>query len=332
MATAAKTRVLVTGGAGFIGSHVVDAYLEAGLDVAVVDNLTTGSRGNLDSAARLYEADIRDAADLERVFAAERPEIVSHHAAQASVRLSMEDPPRDAMINVIGSLQVLEAARKHGARKVIYAATGGAAVGEPQYLPVDEDHPVEPLSPYGADKHAAEHYCMLYHHSFGLDTTILRYANIYGPRQDPRGEAGVIAVFAGLMLQGGQPVVNGTGEQERDYVYVGDVARANVLALTKGSGRMYNIGTGISTSVNGLFDRLAELIGYGEPRQHGAQFSGEVYRIFLTYERARQELGWQPLVNLDEGLRLTVESIRAKLASTSVADVSEAGASAEGAV
>ena len=246
------TRVIVTGGAGFIGSHVVDAYVEAGLQVSVVDNLTSGSVSNLNPAARLYEVDIRDGAALERVFAEVRPQLVSHQAAQASVKLSMEDPPRDAMINVIGSLNVLEACRKTGVRKLIYAATGGAAVGEPVYLPVDEDHPVNPLSPYGADKHAVEHYCVLYQQSFGLDTTILRYSNIYGPRQDPRGEAGVIAIFAGMMLAGGQPVIYGSGEQERDYVYVGDVARANVLALNKGAGRMYNIGTGVSTSVNGL--------------------------------------------------------------------------------
>jgi UDP-glucose 4-epimerase len=315
MAEAGRARALVTGGAGFIGSHVVDAYVEAGLEVAIIDNLATGSRANLNPAARLYEVDIRNGAEVDRVFAAERPEVVSHQAAQASVRGSMEDPPRDASINVLGSLNVLEAARKHGVRKLIYAATGGAAVGEPKYLPVDEDHPVEPLSPYGASKHAVEHYVTLYQQTFGLDTTILRYSNIYGPRQDPRGEAGVIAVFAGLMLTGGRPVINGTGEQERDYVYVGDVARANLLALSKGGGRMVNIGTGVSTSVNELFDMLAELCGYGEPRQHGPALSGEVFRIFVTNDRARDELGWEPTVKLDEGLRLTVESIRVTLAA-----------------
>src|SRR6186713_653109 len=234
MAEAGRARALVTGGAGFIGSHVVDAYVQAGLDVAIIDNLATGSRANLNPAARLYEVDIRDGAEVDRVFAAERPQVVSHQAAQASVPGSMDDPARDASINVLGSVNVLEAARKHGARKLIYAATGGAAVGEPKYLPVDEDHPVEPLSPYGASKHAVEHYVTLYRQTFGLDTTILRYTNIYGPRQDPRGEAGVIAIFTTLMLTGGTPIVNGSGEQERDYVYVGDVARANLLALEKG--------------------------------------------------------------------------------------------------
>jgi len=310
MALRDGARVLVTGGAGFIGSHVVDAYVEAGLDVVVVDNLATGSRANLNPAARLYEVDIRDRAALERVFAAERPEVVNHQAAQASVRVSMEDPPKDAEINVLGSLNVLETARNHGVRKLIYAATGGAAVGEPKYLPVDEEHPVEPLSPYGADKHAVEHYCALYQHSFGLETTILRYANVYGPRQDPRGEAGVIAIFAGLMLIGQRPTVFGSGDQERDYVYVSDVARANVLALSKGVGRMYNIGTGVSASVNDLFERLAELTGYGEPPIYAAALPGEVFRIFVTYERAQQELGWEPMVDLDEGLRRTVEAIR----------------------
>lgn len=302
-------RVLVTGGAGFIGSHVVDAYIAAGHDVSVVDNLATGSRANLNPAARLYDVDIRDRAALDTVFDAERPEIVSHQAAQASVRVSMEDPVRDAEINILGSFNVLEASRHHGIRKLIYAATGGAAVGEPEYLPVDEDHPVRPLSPYGANKHAVEHYCDLYRHNWGLDTTILRYANVYGPRQNPRGEAGVIAIFAGLMLAGQEPVVNGTGEQERDYVYVADVARINLLALTSGSGRMYNVGTGVGTSVNGLVDRLAEIIGYTGSRRHADPLPGEVFKIVVTTERAKQELGWQPDVALDEGLRLTVESM-----------------------
>jgi UDP-glucose 4-epimerase len=314
MAVPGGSRVLVTGGAGFIGSHIVDTYVEAGLDVAMIDNLATGTRQNLNPAARLYEVDIRDGAGVDRVFAEERPVIVSHQAAQASVRASMDDPPRDATINVIGSLNVLEACRKHGTRKLIYAATGGAAVGEPKYLPVDEDHPVDPLSPYGASKHAVEHYVALYRQTFGLDTTILRYANIYGPRQDPRGEAGVIAIFAGLMLTGGRPIVNGTGDQERDYVYVADVARANLLAVGKGSGGMYNIGTGVSTSVNALFDHLAELTGYAEPRQHGEALSGEVFRIYVTNDRAKRDLGWEPTVSVDQGLRLTVESIRARLA------------------
>jgi UDP-glucose 4-epimerase len=303
-------KILVTGGAGFIGSHVVDAYLAAGHDVTVVDNLASGSRANLNSAARLHQADIRDLAALGAVFEAERPELVNHHAAQASVRRSMEDPPADAQINVIGSLNVLEACRRFGVRKLIYAGTGGAAVGEPKYLPVDEAHPVEPLSPYGANKHAVEHYCDLYRANWGLDTTILRYANIYGPRQDPLGEAGVIAVFAGRMLAGEEPMVNGSGEQERDYVYVGDVARANVLALDRGGGRMYHIGTGVGATVNELFDRLAELIGYDRPRRHGPGLPGEVFKIRLSAARARDELGWVPTVALAEGLRLTVESIR----------------------
>ncbi len=314
MAEVAGARVLVTGGAGFIGSHVVDAYVAAGLDVVVVDNFATGSRGNLNPAARLYEVDIRNRAALEQVFATERPQIVNHQAAQASVRLSMEDPPKDAEINVMGSLNVLEAARKHGVQKFIYAATGGAAVGEPKYLPVDEDHPVEPLSPYGADKHAVEHYCVLYQKSFGLETTILRYSNIYGPRQDPRGEAGVIAIFVGLMLADQRPTIYGTGDQERDYTYVEDVARANVEALTKGGGGMFNIGTGVSTSVNGLFASVAELTGFGEQPIYAAPLPGEVFKIYVTNQRARDVLGWAPSVDLNEGLRRTVESIRSKRA------------------
>ncbi len=305
-------KVLVTGGAGFIGSHVVDQMLSAGHEVSVVDNLRTGHRANVSPDVELHDVDIRDAVALRQVFEAQRPEVVSHQAAQASVRLSMEDPVGDADINVIGSLQVLEACRYSGVRKLIYAGTGGAAVGEPRYTPVDEDHPVNPLSPYGANKHAVEHYCSLYRANWGLQTTILRYSNIYGPRQDPHGEAGVIAIFVGQMLAGGDPgpTVNGTGEQERDYVYVSDVAEANVLALERGDGGMYHLGTGLGTSVNELFDRLAGMIGYRRPRQHGAALPGEVYKIALSAERAKRDLGWQARVPLEAGLRLTVESFR----------------------
>jgi UDP-glucose 4-epimerase len=313
-------KVLVTGGAGFVGSHVVDRLLRAGHDVVVVDNLATGKRGSLNSEACFYEADIRDADALARILDTERPEIVSHQAAQASVNVSMADPVRDAQANVLGSLNVLEACRRHGVRKLIYAGTGGAAVGEPKYLPVDEDHPVEPLSPYGASKHAVEHYCSLYRANWGLDTTILRYANVYGPRQDPLGEAGVIAIFTGRMLGDGEPVVNGTGEQERDYVYVGDVAEANLLALERGGGGMYHLGTGVGTSVNTIFDHLAELTGYARPRKHGPALSGEVFRIFLSIDRARRDLGWMPRVSLEEGLRITVESFRRALSDASSSD------------
>ncbi len=305
-------KVLVTGGAGFIGSHVVDRMLAADHEVSVVDNLRTGQRANVSPDVRFHDVDIRDAVALRRVFEAERPEVVTHQAAQASVRLSMEDPVGDAEINVLGSLQVLEACRHHEVRKLIYAGTGGAAVGEPRYTPVDEDHPANPLSPYGANKHAVEHYCWLYRTNWGLETRILRYSNIYGPRQDPLGEAGVIAIFVGRMLAGGDPAptVNGNGQQERDYVYVGDVAEANLLALDRGDGGIYHIGTGVGTSVNELFDRLAGLIGYSRPRQHAAALPGEVYKIALSAERAQRDLGWQARVSLEEGLRLTVESFR----------------------
>ena len=303
-------KILVTGGAGFIGSHVVDRLLQGGHDVAVVDNLATGKRSNLHPSARFYEADIRDSDALKRIFDSERPEVVNHQAAQASVNASMADPVTDAEINVLGSLKILEASRQYGVRKVVYAGTGGAAVGEPRYSPVDEEHPVEPLSPYGANKHTVEHYCALYGANWGLDSTILRYANVYGPRQDPHGEAGVIAIFTGRMLRGEEPVVNGSGEQQRDYVYVGDVAEANWLALDHGSGRMYHLGTGVGTSVNTVFERLAALTGYARPPKHGPALPGEVHKIALSADRARAELGWVPRVSLEEGLGLTVESFR----------------------
>lgn len=302
---AQSLKILVTGGAGFIGSHVVDAFLAAGHDVAVVDDLSSGRRVNVDPAATSYEVDVRSAA-LGEVFERERPEVVSHHAAQIDVRRSVQDPVVDAEVNVVGSLNVLERCREHGVRKVIYASSGGAVYGEPAYLPCDEDHPVRPLCPYGASKYAVELYVEVYRELHGLDYTVLRYGNVYGPRQDPHGEAGVVAIFAGQMVRGETPTVNGSGEQERDFVYVGDCARANVLALERGSGRAYNLGSGEGTSVNRLFALLKAATGYEGGVVYAPARAGETFRIFLDAGRAREELGWRAEVGLEEGLRRTV--------------------------
>ncbi len=303
-------RILVTGGAGFIGSHVVDAYIEAGHDVAVVDNLHTGKKKNVHPQARFYQVDIRDPRALAEVFDAFRPEVISHQAALANVRESMEKPAEYADVNIIGSLHLLELARKRDVRKFIYASTGGAVYGEPEFLPVTEDHPINPLDNYGSSKHAVEHYLYLYKHNYGLDYTVLRYPNVYGPRQDPLGEAGVIAIFTGRMLKGMECIINGSGEQQRDFLYVGDVARANVLALEKGSGGIYNLGWGRGVDINSLFRALADVVGYTRPPVYGPPKLGEVFRIYLDATKARQELGWEPRIPLDEGLRLTVEYFR----------------------
>jgi UDP-glucose 4-epimerase len=302
-------KILVTGGAGFIGSHVVDAFIDAGHEVVVVDNLSTGKRANVHPQARFYEVDIRRVEELEEVFAAERPEAISHQAALANVRASMEDPITYAEVNILGSLALLEMARKYGCRRFIYASTGGAVYGEPEWVPVTEDHPINPLDPYGSSKHAVEHYLYLYQRHYGLSYVSLRYPNVYGPRQDPLGEAGVVAIFTGLMLQGKQPVINGSGEQQRDFVYVGDIARANVLALERGAG-IYNIGSGIPTDVNTIFAELKAAIGYPGEARHGPAKQGEVFRIYLDARRANQELGWQPTVSVREGLTRTVAYFR----------------------
>jgi len=303
-------KTLVTGGAGFIGSHVVDALIEKGHEVAVVDDLSIGKRENLNPRAKFYHLDIRDAQRLEEVFAAERPEIVSHQAARANVRESMEKPVLYAEVNVIGTINLLELSRKYGAGKFIYASTGGAVYGEPEYLPADEDHPINPLDPYGASKHFVEHYLHLYGLNYDLHYTILRYPNVYGPRQDPHGEAGVVAIFARQMLEGGEPVINGSGEQERDFVYVGDIAEANIQAIERGDGQIYNIGWGVGTSINEVFAKLKEITGHEKEAVHGPPKLGEVFKVYLDASKAKHELGWAPRVGLDEGMRMTVEYFR----------------------
>jgi len=309
------SRVLVTGGAGFIESHVVDALIEAGYEVTVVDDLSTVRRANVNPKARFYQIDIRSP-ELRSIFECERPEYVNHHAAHIDVRRSLEDPLYDASVNVLGSINLLECCRRYGVKKIIYASTGGAAYGEPEYLPYDESHPIHPISPYGASKYAVEIYLHLYRENCGLDHTILRYPNVYGPRQDPLGEAGVVAIFSLQMLMGEQVTINGSGDQERDFVYVEDCVKANLLALDNGSGEAYNLGSGIGTSVNQLFEGMRQLTAYPFDPVHGPPKPGEVFRICLDAKKALKELEWSPTVGLQEGLERTLAFFREQLAIT----------------
>jgi UDP-glucose 4-epimerase len=302
-------KILVTGGAGFIGSHIVDALADAGHEVVIVDDLSTGFEEQLSSRARFYRVDIRETG-LAAVFKKESPEVVYHQAARANVRESMTEPELYADVNILGSLNVLQCCRQFSVRKIIYASTGGAVYGEPRELPVREDHPINPLDPYGTSKHTVEHYLYLYRVHYGIEYTALRYPNVYGPRQNPFGEAGVVAIFTNQMLRGRQPLINGTGEQERDFAFVADVVRANLLALTRADGEILNIGSGVGTSVNQIFDLIAQQCGYPCPAQHGPAKPGEVSRIFLNPTRAWEKLGWKSRISVAEGLRQTVDWFR----------------------
>jgi UDP-glucose 4-epimerase len=309
-------KALVTGGAGFIGSNLVDALLARGEEVVVVDDLSTGSRDNLEKAlangARLVEADIRDRAAIVDLAGGERPEVVFHLAAQIDVRRSVADPAWDASINVGGTANVLEAARVAEARRVVFTSTGGAIYGEGegQRLPLAEDAPLAPEAPYGQSKFAAEGYLSLYERLYGLSAVSLRLGNVYGPRQDPLGEAGVIAIFCGKLREGKRPTVFGDGRQTRDYIYVGDVVSAALAAADSAATGAINVGTGIETDVLELIRQLRELSGGGgfEP-EFAPPRTGEVQRISIDPSRAARELGWRAEMGLDEGLRVTLDSI-----------------------
>ncbi len=307
--------ILVTGGAGFIGSNIADAYVEAGHDVLVIDDLSSGKWDNAPAAARfvLCDIDSETAVEAIRTF---RPEVVNHHAAQINVRASVADPGFDAQVNILGTIRLLEACRQNGVRKFLFASSGGAGYGEQLRFPADENHPTWPVSPYGAAKIAAELYLNFYRVQYGLDYTALRYSNVYGPRQDPHGEAGVVAIFCERLLKGQTAIVNGDGEQTRDYVYVGDVVRANIAALEKGGGRSINIGTGIETSVNTIFRTLRNLSGSSQEEIHGPPMSGEQQRSCLENLLALEELGWYPEVSLEEGLARTLSFFREKIRSS----------------
>ena len=301
--------VLVTGGAGFIGSHLVDRLIADGHTVAAVDILATGKRENVNPQAALYEIDIRSPA-LAAAFEAARPEVVFHVAAHASVSESVRDPMHDAEVNVLGTLNVLQQCAAYEVGRFVFSSTGGALYGEPERLPADEEHPVSPLSPYGASKDAAEAYVRTLCSLSGIRYTILRYGNVYGPRQDPFGEAGVVAIFANAMMQGQRPTIFGDGSHERDYVYVDDVVRANVLALAQDEDGVYNIGTGEGTTVAQVFDALAGATDYGGDPEHAAERPGDVHRIYLDVRRAERGLGWRAAVSLEEGIRCTVDAMR----------------------
>ncbi len=299
-------RILVTGGAGFIGSHTVDALVAAGAhQVDVIDNLAAGRRDNLNPGARFHEADLRDAGRVREIAASHRPEAIVHFAAQMDVRRSVADPAFDAQVNLVGFLNLIEAARPHGLRRVVFASTGGAIYGEQDFFPADEGHPCRPVSPYGVAKLATESYLHFYKVQYGIEYAAMRYANVYGPRQDPQGEAGVVAIFCARLLEGRPATIFGDGEQTRDYVYVGDVVRANVAALTAAAGGPINIGTGVETSVNRLYRRLAEIAGVSGAPEHAAARPGEQMRSAISAARAGRELGWRPEVALDDGLRRT---------------------------
>lgn len=311
-------KILVTGGAGFVGSHIADAYLALGHKVVIIDDLFTGHRENVNAASRFHRVDIRSS-ELSALFEQERFDVVNHQAARGNVRASMDDPLSYVDVNVHGGVNVLECCRKFGVRKIIYASTGGCVYGEPKYLPCDEQHPLQPRDPYGASKASFELYLPVYAMNYGLNYTILRYPNVYGPRQDPFGEAGVVSIFAGQMLRGLQPVINGDGEQLRDYVFVEDVVRANVLALDGGDNDVFNVGWGRGTSVNAVFHALKRIVASEAAEVHGPAKLGEVCKTYLNSQKAASLLGWKPVTPLEQGLSATVDHFRPLIAPAAAA-------------
>ena len=307
-------KTLVTGGAGFIGSNLVDALVGQGDQVTVLDNLSTGRRQNLDPAisngAELVELDVRDAEAVADAVGRAQPEVIFHLAAQIDVRKSVADPADDSRVNVEGTINVLSAAKAHGVRRLVNTSTGGAIYGEGQIIPAPEEHPVAPESPYGLSKFCAENYCALFTRLHGLSTISLRYGNVYGPRQDPLGEAGVIAIFCGKLLEGGRPKIFGDGRQTRDYVFVGDVVDANLRGAGSDATGAFNVGRGVQTSVLDIVDVLAGQSDNGFEADHAPARSGEVQHIALDPSRTKAELGWEAQVDLDQGLARTLDSLR----------------------
>jgi UDP-glucose 4-epimerase len=313
-------KILVTGAAGFIGSHVADAYVNSGHEVVILDDLSRGSKGNLNSKCRFYQCDIRDREGIEKIFLLEKPEIINHHAAQMDVRRGVREPLFDAQVNILGSINLIEAAVAHGAKRFIYAATAGAGYGEPKQMPVPEGYPINPITPYGVSKHTVEHYLFTFQVLYGLEYVVLRYGNVYGPRQSSQGEAGVFAIFSEQLLAGQQPVIYGDGKKIRDYVYISDVAAANVAALNRGTNEIFNISGGVETPDLEVFQRVRDLLGKNVEPRYVARRPGEIDNICLDISKAKSLLQWVPSVNLSEGASKTVAYFQrhADLKDTSV--------------
>jgi len=293
---------------------VQDHYIEKGYEVVVVDNLSTGKMDNLNPKAKFYQVDIRDWDSLEKVFIEEKPDIVNHHAAQISVVSSTENPQEDMEINIKGLINVLQLSVKYNVKKFLFSSSGGTVYGDPIYLPCDELHPIDPQSPYGISKYSGELYIKYFHKNYGLDYVIMRYGNVYGPRQDPFGEAGVVAIFTVNMLQGKDCYIFGDGYQERDFVYIDDVARVNIMLteLNLQKDRVFNIGTGYGTNVITIFNLLKSYTNYEKPPIYKSPRKGEIYKIYLNVDRIKK-YGWTPQVSLEEGLKRTVESFKSKI-------------------
>lgn len=296
--------ILVTGGAGFIGSHIVGRLIENGDKVVVVDNLSTGKSEYLNKKAIFYNVDIVDD-KLSEVFEAEKPDCVIHHAAQIDVQRSIKEPRVDSRINVSGTINILESCKEYGVKKIIYASSA-AVYGEPQYLGIDEDHIVAPISYYGISKHTPEHYIKVYSNLYGIKYTILRYSNAYGIRQDPRGEGGVISIFIDKILKGNRPIIFGTGEQTRDFMYVDDIVEANILSIDRGDNEIFNIGTGVKTSINDLYNSMKEIACSGIQPVHKKAREGDILDSYFNISKAKKMLGWSPKYSLEDGLKKTI--------------------------
>jgi len=307
-------KILVTGGAGFIASQIADAFIEQGHKVFIIDNLSTGFEENINPKAVFIKADIGDKS-LTSLFDKEKFDVVNHHAAQMDVRRSVADPAFDASTNILGTINLLQNCVRSGVKKFMFASTGGAVYGEQSYFPADEKHETAPLSPYGISKLSVEKYLFFYKAQYNLNYTVTRYANIYGPRQNPFGEAGVIAIFATKLLKGEQPIINGHGKQTRDYVFVGDVVKANLIVLNDEASDIYNIGTGIETNVNDIFNELNRIIGKGQVEKHGPTAPGEQLRSVITSDKIFAKFNWRPSTPLSEGLTHTVNFFKEKMAA-----------------
>lgn len=305
-------KILVTGGAGFIGSHIADAYIKLGHNVHVIDNLSSGKLENVNKRAKFIKLDL-NSHELKDFMISEKFDLISHHAAQMNVRVSVDDPVFDAMTNIIGGLNLYEAAKLSGVKKIIFASSGGTIYGEQDYFPADEDHPTRPCSPYGISKLANEKYLFYYKIVHNIDFVSLRYGNVYGLRQNPHGEAGVVAIFINKMLSGEQPVINGDGLITRDYIYIDDVVKANIISLKDEVSGIYNVTTGVETNVNFIFKKLKELTNSNCKEFHGPPKAGEQRRSVCSYEKFYRLHNWKPEIEFSEGLKLTVEKVKQSL-------------------